>query len=78
MRVFKVWDPDQMGEEDARTQSALDHEDAAQEFAEKQDWRDADGPSEERTVCVKDTDGNVKRMLVTAHATVYYRAKEIA
>lgn len=81
--AFLVWCSETQEEEDAQTFYASDAEDAAKEWADRDDCESAEyqivAQKWEPTVTVKDLrDGEVKRFVVTGEAVPSYHASEVA
>lgn len=78
MAKFKVWCPDDGGEDDAFEMDRPDAEWAARSHAESRDRESGDGYSSEQTIMVRCPDGALMKFVVKAEASIEYRAIDMA
>lgn len=79
MKTYLVWCPELgSGPEDGRTIAAMDHEDAAQLWARREDAESADYwivGGDGTTVIVRGPDGTENSLRVTGEPSINYRAR---
>jgi hypothetical protein len=78
---YQVW-RDEETRDDARTVDGIDHEDAAEEWAQEEDWSSAEysivSQNDEPIVCVSLVDDDdVRRFKVRGEAVPSYSATEV-